>query len=493
MKKIACVLCALLLLMPMLASAEDPATVDIAALMARQVSGNSSFRTQLTAEVSEQTPFFADDESWQALRALLPDLSLESAYVFSRAGETLGNSQLTLYLKRGEDTLSTLRMNGRGDSWQLWGDPLGGVVLVLPRDTALLLRDQYVTLPAWAGVLLRNADSLKTLLSGAGAWPSLSRGLLEGAAADSDWQARLEAALQPYISHLSAWMQARTTLQLARDAAGNRQTVSRMQADLAACGEEARQLLRMLYADEGLLALLRAHMTAEEAAVYLEPGMLPLFEAALAQLPGGDALVLERHYDAEGELVTARMCLPFADGAQCEWEQAGALHTISYSKDEQAARLTVRGSAEEGWQGDFSLTAGEKKVAGQYQLFISQSGLITDLSDAGRERKQNGTITLLLSPAEGQAFPAQSLTIALAATAGAMNSQAARYHITLDWQENGGAFIHVTLKTRTAAAIAQTEPQGTMTAFDALSAEEQKGVIEQAVAQVVTALMAGIE
>ena len=52
-KRIACALLCLLLALPGLCRAEDAGQIDIAALMARQVSGNSAFRAQLTAELSE--------------------------------------------------------------------------------------------------------------------------------------------------------------------------------------------------------------------------------------------------------------------------------------------------------------------------------------------------------------------------------------------------------------------------------------------------------
>lgn len=490
MKKILCALLCALMLLPLGAGAQSPDSVGIAALMARQVSGNSSFRTQLTVELGEEPAFFASAEDWQTLRALLPDLSLESAYVFSRAGDTLGNSQLSLFLKRGQDTLSTLHASGRGESWQLWGDALGQSVLLLPRDTSVLLREPYITLPAWGGALLRDAGLIGALLCDADGWPSLARGLLESAAADAAEQAALDAALQPYISQLSAWMQARTALRLERGEGGGMQTISYMEADLLDCGEEALALLRMFYADDALRGILRRHMTDEEAEAYLEPGMLPLFEAAIGQMQGAGTLSLERRYAEDGALAAAKLSLPFADGARCEWEQTGDAHALSYIKEDTTVRLTARGGADTGWQGDFAWTKGEKTLAGQYQLFVSMGELTIDLSDAGRERKQSGVITLLASPAEGQSYPAQSLTITLAATAGALNSQAAHYNFAFDWQElGGGAYIRAALKTRTGAAIQQAEAAGDARALAELTDGERQALIEQARAHLTNALL----
>ena len=68
MKRIACALLCLLLALPGLCRAEDAGQIDIAALMARQVSGNSAFRAQLTAELSEAAPAWIDAALWRAAR-----------------------------------------------------------------------------------------------------------------------------------------------------------------------------------------------------------------------------------------------------------------------------------------------------------------------------------------------------------------------------------------------------------------------------------------
>ena len=105
MKKILCILlCLLMALLPCAGLAEDTAQTDIAALMARQVSGNSTLRAQLTADFSQQPPSFLDAALWGSLAQAAADTALEATYVFSRAGETLGNSQAALYVKRGGET-----------------------------------------------------------------------------------------------------------------------------------------------------------------------------------------------------------------------------------------------------------------------------------------------------------------------------------------------------------------------------------------------------
>lgn len=478
MKRIVSVLLCLLLL-ALSACAEDINASSIAAIMARQVSGNSTLRVQLTAELSEQPASFADESQWQALAAILPGLSLESAYVFSRAGETLGNSQFSLYLKREKETLSTMHVNGRGDQWQVWGDALGDTVLNAPRDTEMLLRDKYMTLPAWAGVLLRDAGLISGLL-GDKVWPDPLRGALEGAS-DAAWQERLAVVLRPHETALSAWLQAHTALRLVRGADGSMETVAETNASLSECAQEAAAMLRGIYADGELLNLLKERLTEEEA-LYLEPGMIRLFEPVLLSITGEEKLTVLRRYGTDGELRAMDLSLPLADGRILNVSQAEGKLELSYGKEETEFHLTAKGDAENGWQGEFLLTCGKETRIGTYQLFASLEPQTLDRSGEAPIRRQNGTFTLLIEPAEGQSFAAQSLTLTLTARAGEGTTQAARWYLDAAWQEKGGAYVRASIKLRTDSPIAQTEAQGNPVSLAELSRQERAELAQRMLA-----------
>ena len=478
MKRIVSVLlCLLMLELP--ACAEDVSISSIAAIMARQTSANSTLRMQLTAELSEQPASFADELQWQTLAAILPGLSLESAYVLSRAGETLGNSQLSLYLKREKDKLSTMHVNGRGNQWQVWGDALDDMVLTAPRDTEILLRNKYLTLSSWAGVLLRDAGLIGDLL-GDQTWPNPLRGALEGVS-DAEWQEKLTTMLRPHETALSAWLQAHTTLKLIRGTDGSMETVAETNASMSECAQEAAAMLRGVYADEALLDLLRERLTEEEA-LYLEPGMIRLFEPVLLSISGEEKLTVLRRYGSNGELRAMDLSLPLADGHALKVSQADGKLELSYGKEEPEFHLTAEDSAESGWQGEFLITYGEKTRMGSYQLFASLEPQTLDRSGETPIRRQNGTFTLLIEPAEGQSFMAQSLILTLTARAGEGTTQPARWYLEAVWQEKGGAYVRTSLKLRTDSLIAQTEAQGRSVSLAELSKQEREALVQRMLA-----------
>lgn len=475
MKRIVSMLLSLLMVV-LPAYGEDINISSIAAIMARQTSANSTLRVQLTAELSEQPASFADEAQWQTLATILPGLSLESAYVLSRAGETLGNSQLSVYLKREKEKLSTIHVNGRGNQWQAWGDALGDMVLTVPRDTEMLLSNKYLTLSSWAGVLLRDAGLIGELF-GDQAWPNPLRGALEGIS-DAEWQERLAVALRPHETALSAWLQAHTTLKLVRGTDGSMETVAETNASLSECAQEAVTILRSIYADGELLDLLRERLTEEEA-LYLEPGMIRLFEPVLLGVSGEEKLTVLRRYGADGEMLAMDLFLPLADGQALKVSQMEGKLDLSYGKEEPEFRLTAEGSSESGWRGEFLVTCGKKIRMGSYQLFASLEPQTLDRSGETPVRRQNGTLTLLIEPAEGQSFMAQSLTLTLTARAGEGTTQPARWYLDAAWQEKGGAYVRASLKLRTDSLIAQTEAQGKFVALAGLSKLEREALVQR--------------
>lgn len=482
---IAALLCLALLAASPLAWAEDPSQIDIAALMARQVSSNCVLRAQLTAELSETAPQGMAEDTWQTLRAMAADSALEGAYIFSRAGQTLGNSQLSLYWKRGGDTLSTLRLSGRGGLWLLTGDATEGKLWTLPRQTDRLLRDRYLTLSGWGESLLAALGTLEAGLNApqAGQWPALYRLLTQMASEDENWKASFEEALKPYAAQVSAWMQERTRVYLYRDTDGNLTTGSEMRADRDALADEALALLRMFYGDRVMLALLRPLATRLEAESYLEPGMQILFESVLhaMELPGD--FVLERRGGGEDGAERVTASFPLAEGSTVSWTQAGKIDVVRLESADLTAEISLQGALESGLTGSFSLKSGETERSGQYQLTASQQPVYEDEDSTGRARRQQGAASLILMPDAGQDFPAQSLTAEVSARSGLQTDQSAHWNLTLDWQElGGGAWARLTLKTRTGAPIQQTEPEGERLDLAALPAEERLALLLRAAA-----------
>jgi len=461
-KRLFCLLLCLLALAPA-ARGETLGDIDIPTLIARQVSAKSTLRMQLTAEVSEKAPFFADAALWPVLTSGLPGLTLEGSYVFSRAGQTLGDTQLALRLKRNGETRSTLRLNGREQQWQIWGDALEDNVLILPRDTELLLRGRYVSLAQWMGAILRNGALLKQVMEGAraGDWPDPGLIALESATAEEAWRQAVDKEIEKYTAQISAWMQGKATLRVERSENGESVTVSELRASMADCGAEALALLRMFYADEALLALLRQHMTREQEEAYLEDGMLPLFEEALQAAAEDKELVLLRRYTADGQLLDMQISMPLAGDVACAVTAAGNAYTLWVEWPGRTLTLTAQGDMLTGWQGAFSWTAGERTLSGSYQLVGTQGQSYNDEDASGRTHRQDSLYTLMIIPDAGMPFPAQTLTAQINAwTATDTTRTPAYWNVDMNWQQADGAYIHALLRLRTDSTIHQTEAEG---------------------------------
>ena len=479
MRKLLCMLLCALLLLPAPGAAEDTATIDSAELMARQTSGNTALRAAAAMAVNGPAPFFLTEEQWATLSAVTPGLTVEGTYTLSRFTDSFGDSMLRVYLKRDGETLSTLRLNGRGDSFLLWGDALGDTLLSLPRDTEALLRGKYLTLSGWQGVLCRDAGLLWNLLGGDRDWPGLFRAAAEVFSAEDSWRAEVDAAMEKYLAHLSSWLQEQSSIRVERDDAGGLRSVVTLKADRAACAGEAVALLELFARDTALQELLRQHMTAEEAAAYLEPGMTRLFASVLRALPNGEGIYLERVYAAGGEMERLTLTLALTDELSLTLRQEGDSWVLSLP----FLTLTGSGDSRHGWQGRFSLAYDDALYNGSYQLFAAMDKTYTDASSGTRQRRQDGMLTLIVTPDEGEDFPAQLLTATLSARAGETNKDAASWRLELDWQETGGgAQIRLMLQAATGDLLRQTEAEGEPLALAELNEDVRAALWDAAVA-----------
>ena len=476
------VLLCLLFMLPVPAAGEDTATLDIAGLMARQVSGNSSLLFRISAELSDQPPFFLEADQWQSFRTATEN-TLEGSYIFSRAGETLGNSQLTFSLMRDENALSVLHLNGRDGEWQIWGDPMGDRLVILPRDTSVLLRDRYLTLAGWGAVLLRGAGFAQAEWDppAEGQWPALWRLITRAATQDAEWQERFEAALTPLTDQISAWMQGHTAVTLRKNEDGSIGTASLLRADGEELRREILDLFRTFYSDRTLMNLLRPLMTRQEAESYLEPGMVLLYEDVLGRMSLPDTFSLERLYDGEGNMTLSTLVMPLADGTCITWKTDGTTASLRAEKEGKALEISWPENADGTVEGTFALQTPEGSWSGRYQLILSMGAVYEDEDALGRKRRQQGEMSLVIVPDEGQSFPAQTLTVSVEGSSGLATDQPARVYVVLDWQElGGGAGARLVLQTRTAAAIRQTEAVGERTVPE--TREDRERILSQMLA-----------
>ena len=436
MKKCLCILLCVLLALPLtgLAKVSDKPILDI---MQRQIEANTSYRVQLSASAAGDAPFFIGADTWAALKQLLPAVSLNATYVRSKSADTLGDTQTRLMLYRADEKLSTLTLSGRGDRQYISGDVLGEQVLSIPRDA--------------------NALSMMLFPAGEAPWPSLNRALYAVATADSDWQTQLNAALAPYYSLLSAT--ATFTVQQA--------------------AQEAEELLRALYQDETMLGLLRQRFSPEEAALYLEPGMLPVFVSALNQLSSEQVLTLTRAFTADGTLIRETLDLPLENHATLSHfrlEKENGAQTIEMTLTTGTVlRFSLRAQGTGVYAGEFSLSSGESvALAGTY-LFTAVLGEEQyNEANAGKERTQQHTFSLLVQPAQGQAFPTQLLQADITLAAGASTENAVWVDVNLSYTQPGtDTALTLNYHSRTGAPLSQAEVNtAAAVALDGLSQQE---------------------
>lgn len=452
MKKCLCLLLCILLALPAAVQA-DATDKSILELIARQLDANTSYRVQLSADAQGETPFFADADTWQALKALLPQVSLNATYMRSKSVATLRDTQARLQLYSGDQKLSTLALSGRGERLYISGDMLGEDVLSIPRDS----------------------NELSMLLSASeDVWPALYRALFALLTADDAWHAQAEEAMAPYYTALSAWLQERTQVTLERDASGETRTLSTAVFTVQEAAQQAGELLRTLYADDTLLALLRQRLSDEEAALYLEPGMLPVFDAALDQVLSDRQLTLTRAFSAEGELLSEALELPFEEG--------GMLSAFRYTRESSmqtyeavlstgnVLRLSVLSQGEGVYAGEFSFGA----LAGSYLLSCIEGAEQYNAANTGKERSQQFSYSLLVQPAQGQSFPAQQLQAEVTLLAGASTDQAAWLDADLAYSVPGtDTRLSVKYHSRTASALNfATVDTDAAVALDALSQQD---------------------
>lgn len=458
MKKCLCILLCVLLALPLtgLAKVSDKPILDI---MQRQIEANTSYRVQLSASAAGDAPFFIGADTWAALKQLLPAVSLNATYVRSKSADTLGDTQTRLMLYRADEKLSTLTLSGRGDRQYISGDVLGEQVLSIPRDA--------------------NALSMMLFPAGEAPWPSLNRALYAVATADSDWQTQLNAALAPYYSLLSAWLQQNTQMTLERDADGDMRTISTATFTVQQAAQEAEELLRALYQDETMLGLLRQRFSPEEAALYLEPGMLPVFVSALNQLSSEQVLTLTRAFTADGTLIRETLDLPLENHATLSHfrlEKENGAQTIEMTLTTGTVlRFSLRAQGTGVYAGEFSLSSGESvALAGTY-LFTAVLGEEQyNEANAGKERTQQHTFSLLVQPAQGQVFPAQLLQADITLAAGASTENAVWVDVNLSYTQPGtDTALTLNYHSRTGAPLSQAEVNtAAAVALDGLSQQE---------------------
>lgn len=394
-----------------------------------------------------------DAQLWAALKAFLPRLSVSLEHSLTR-GDGQGVAQLLL------DGTSLAESEVRYNETMMGfaSDLLAG-------------KDVFYTAPiSWDYSRL-----LQAMAQQDNAWPPLWRVILAVETASDDWKERAESYRALYDTKLGAWVNS-----FASTTGGTENGVlyTELTCSIPAQAVKAqmKQLLIDFYEDEGLLALLREVLTAEEAAAYLQGGMRDTFFALIDQAQLSGNVEITRRYDTQGQALLDRVSLPFAA------DQAVSELTIESALTEAGEEWSLTARRQEG---TFSLTclAGEEGIyTGSLRFepvtntpFLMGTEVPEDAPIAPFDFDYNLNIetgeetydlqtdtfqrtfrhTLLLKPGETSGAPTQSIDLATTFVSKSNERAATTMNAVLTWTDmETNASVSATLHANTAVTWA---------------------------------------
>ncbi|MGN1020116.1 MAG: hypothetical protein ACI4O7_07055 [Aristaeellaceae bacterium] len=237
-----------------------------------------------------------------------------------------GTYQTSLYALDGETQLGLTQVYGDGENVYLRSELLPELVLSYPLGEDWLER-----------LMGRTGEDNPT-------WYSVASNLLS--LSDEVWEAAWAPALQPYTTQLEMWLSGYASEPVVNQGEQGETLMSvRYTVPAQDVKEEIKTLLVQALSDEGLMGLLRAQMTEEQAAVYLTPGLMYYYEAVIDALPLDGEITMERDLSTRGETISTAVSLPLP--AESRWqemslEQGGGDTALTLTGAENALTLVLR-------------------------------------------------------------------------------------------------------------------------------------------------------
>ncbi|MBR5231012.1 MAG: hypothetical protein IKW00_02045 [Clostridia bacterium] len=474
-KRILCFFLCMMLVLPLAAQAKV-FDYTISQLIARQLDAQSSLKVTVTAGLEGDAPAFADAQVWTAVKEALSSLELKATYFKSKSRQTAGNQQITLTLNQSGEALSALTLTGKGAQWFLESD-------LIPEKTVALSRDMKT-----AYMNLTRPQE--------GTWPNILRTLVTVYSADEDFAAQLDDAIAPHMTSLNKWLQGYTEVKMT-----SAQMTQEITVSAAALRKQIKKTLNEIYEDEALLALLRKVVPAQDAAAYLEKGMLPVFMQSLDAMQLEESIHIVRTYGKDGALKKEEITFPFAKGMGIE-----KIILVLSDKEKTAdvvfengcrAKITANGAVKSGngtVKGEILMVTEPegKAFEARYTLALTAGAEQYIEENKSRERDQKFGISLLLEPKEEGAFHAQKFTADLHLMAGASNTKPARIETDVVWEDTvSGGRINLHIKANTSSALHQSEAdEANAAVLDTLSRADRETYLADVSAQLVQSLTA---
>ena len=404
---------------------------------------------------------------WAWLKSAAPRVSLELVHSFVNRAD--GQADIKLLIDGQEEGKTTFLYNdslmaftsdilsGYGEAW-------------------------YAAQRSWGGAALLHAAAADS-----GAWPPIWRLLLAVEGASPAWKQKASQHFVQFETRIGTWINQYAQLSTVTDGG-----VTYTQLQCRIPGEDAKKeiqgLLGELYANAGLLSLLREIATEEEAAAYLQPGLSQGLTRLVEKVELAGEIEILRRYDAKGTLVLDRVTLPFAKGQRLT---SLVLSVIPSAKGQQ---WSLVGQGAQGEDIDIAFTqTGEGTYAGAVALMLPQQDgerrkIAFDYTltwDGGKEEYSLTTDRavqtvkgeLTIKPQEGAPF-----TLALEASfaSSSLERSATRLEAALTWRE-GDAALTAALSGRTAAPgeVIRVDSLDAPERLDRLDAQARSGLLEQ--------------
>ena len=346
---------------------------------------NTKAAVTLTAEGDRFS--LLPDDVWALLRALSPSARLELQNCMNKKGGGQGSAQLLL---NGQEAL---RLDALYDS--------GTVGLLLPG-----MDGQWLSAPKdWEW------SRLASLQFSGGDVPPLWNLLLEVLAAPKTWQEQAAPMADKYLAELGVWVNSFAVSENGADENGVRYSELRCTVPAEALKDEMKKLLERVFADTGLLSLLRGAALPEEA-VYLTPAALPYFtEWVESMVLAGDVEIVRR-YDAAAQPLLDSVRLPFATGQAASFltleavSQPEGRYWRALLQCPEGAELeaTVKRQGEGSYSGEVkSLSADGKTADFRYACAFAFEDETYSLATDLCERRLHGELEL--NPLDGTELP----------------------------------------------------------------------------------------
>ena len=376
------------------------------------------------------------NDLWAWLVNAAPRLTLEANHSFANRAD--GQAELNVLIDGKAEGRTTLLYNGTLTA--VSSDFLGGY------ESAWYTADRK-----WNPAVLLAS-------SGGNQWPPVWHVLMAVEGASAEWKEKAGQHLALFETELGTWMNGFAEISTVKEK-GTEYTQLHCLIPAEETKTEIKQLLASLYADADLLSLLREVLTAEEAAAYLQPGMLNSLCAMVDELALDSDVEITRRFNKKGEIALDRMRLPFAD------HQAVREINLTVTPDPDGQKWVVAGVLANGDDFEVSVAPGKNGAySGAVTLTLpgTENRLAFDFDfswDGGKEeyvlatdRAVQTMLAALNVKPHDTAKPAQELKLQITLTSPSAERSATQIEAVLNWRDTeSDAALTASLTGRTAA------------------------------------------